>query len=555
MKTRCRELIELGDNLFSGRQPLLTLWQSIAEQFYPERADFTVTRYLGTEFASHLMTGAPAMARRDLANSLSSMLRPRGQPWFSPRTSDERVNKDTTALQWLDDKGDVMRRVMYDNRSRFVRATKEGDNDYASFGQTVISIDLHPDLEGLLYRCWHLRDVVWTENAQLEIDGVHRKWKLSARALDRLFKGKVSVKVKDAVRDDPLREINCRHIVIPSDEYDLPNVNKERFPFVSLYIDCDNDFILEETPQRGINYVIPRWQTVSGSQYAYSPATVIAIADARMLQQMTLTLLEAGQKSVDPPMIAMGEVIQGGVNLFAGGVTYVDSDYDERTGEALRPIPIDRGGFQWGNDREQKIREMISEAFYLNQITLPDISGEMTAYEVQKRVEEYIRKALPLFEPMEAEYNGALCDQTFEILLRHGAFGPLNEIPQVLRGQEIRFSFESPLQAAASRANAQAFQTSAQLLKIAAEIDPTVTADFDVDQAFRDALEGAGAPNAWIVPKEQADQDKAQLRQQQAQAAEMQQVAQQVGGAAHVAQQVGQAGQSLNAAFGDEQVA
>ena len=155
-------------------------------------------------------------------------------------------------------------------------------------------------------------------------------------------------------------------------------------------------------------YIIPRWQTVAGSQYAYSPASVIAISDARMLQQMTLTLMEAGQKADDPPMMAVGDAIQGGVNLFAGGITYLDAEYDERTGEALRPLPLDKSGLQWGDAREQKVRELITEAFYLNQIQLPELKGDMTAFETQKRVEEYIRRALPLFEPMETEYNLSL---------------------------------------------------------------------------------------------------------------------------------------------------
>jgi hypothetical protein len=36
----------------------------------------------------------------------------------------------------------------------------------------------------------------------------------------------------------------------------------------------------------------------------------------------------------------------------------------------------------------------------------------MTAYEVGQRVQEYIRNALPIFEPMEMEYNAALCDES-----------------------------------------------------------------------------------------------------------------------------------------------
>ena len=91
--------------------------------------------------------------------------------------------------------------------------------------------------------------------------------------------------MNDCVAKEPYREIKCRHIVLPADDYDLENnKNKDRFPFVSLYVDVENAIVLEEVPRKRLGYVIPRWVTISGSQYAYSPATVIAIPDARMLQ-------------------------------------------------------------------------------------------------------------------------------------------------------------------------------------------------------------------------------------------------------------------------------
>jgi len=543
MKTRVRELKEHGDRLFSLRFPLLTLWQQFAEQFYPMRADFTRKRFISEEFASYLMTGRPVMAHRDLGNALSSMLRPRGQPWFHARTDSETINNDPAARAWLDRGSDILRRIMYDGKSQFIRATKEGDNDFVAFGQCVISVEPNRDLDGILYRDWHLRDTVWTEDANLVIDQVHREWKLEARQLVKLFPKTAHASVTKAAQDEPFREIKCRHIVVPGDEYDLGEARKgrRRHPFVSIYIDADNDTILEEAPRRSLGYVIPRWVTVSGSQYAYSPATVVALPDARMLQQIGLTLLEAGQKVVDPPMVAVGEAINGGVNLYAGGITWVDSDYDERTGEVLRPLTLRPEGLQWGDARETKIEQAIADAFYLNQITLPDVSGEMTAYEVQKRIEEYIRKALPLFEPMEVEYNGGLCDASFDLALRMGAFGSVYDMPAVLRGQNVRFQFESPLQAASDRSKAQAFVQASQLLAAAMQIDPNARFDLDVEKAFRDAVLGAGAPADWVVPEDQA----AQAKEQAAQAAQAQQAAATLGHGAEVAGKVGAAAKNV----------
>ena len=113
------------------------------------------------------------------------MLRPSGRPWFKPRVQDENVNKDPDARAWLDWAGGVMRRAMYDRPAGFVRATKEGDHDFAAFGQTVIQPSFNANMDGLLYRTWHLRDCVWIENAELQIDTLHRKTKYSARILTR----------------------------------------------------------------------------------------------------------------------------------------------------------------------------------------------------------------------------------------------------------------------------------------------------------------------------------------------------------------------------------
>jgi hypothetical protein len=554
-KSRVRELTEQGNRLFSKRRPLLSLWQTMAENFYPYRADFTTSRALGDEFASNLMTGRPVLAQRDLGNALSSMLRPRGVAWFHARTGDEAINNDATAKQWLDAKSDVMRRAMYDQHSGFVRATKQGDNDFVAFGQTVISVDPNRYLDGILYRNWHLKDVAWCENSELVIDTIHRNWQLEARALQKLFPDKVSGDVRKLARNEPYREIKCRHIIIPEDEYDLSVEKKgrrNRLPFTSIYIDTEHDTILEEVPAKRLNYVIPRWVTVAGSQYAYSPSTVVALPDARMLQQMTLTMLEAGQKAVDPPLKATAEAVQGGVNWYAGGITWIDAAYDERSGAAVERLLDRPGELNWGESVSDRIEKMISEAFFLNVINLPEAQGgdKMTAYETQERVKEYIRRALPLFEPMEVEYNGGLCEQTWNVAMDLGMFGSFEDMPEQLRGHDINWQFESPLQEANSRLKSEAFVQAGQLLQQAAELDPGVRFDLDIDTAFREALNGI-VPANWIVPVEVANSKKAQEQQIQ----RAQQAAQAMAGAADVATKVGGAVEQLGTAAQSVQVA
>ena len=554
MRQRVQELIGIGDILFAKKIPILSLWQAICEQFCPMRADYTYVRSIGMEFYSHLMTGAPAMASRDLANAINAMLRPPAQPWFHARTQSEAVNHDQQALIWLDWATSQMRLAMYDTNSGWTRAAKEADRDYVTIGNALIELRPNETYDGLLYRDLHMRDVAWAEGPNGRINQIHVKRSISKRNLVKLFPTTVNPKVKDEVgRMDGNTEVLCRHIVLPSDEYDSLasdsekvaeglRKNRRKLPFTSVWVDTENETILEEIGQWQLGYIPPRWDTTSGFYYGYSPATGVNIADARMLQQITLTLLEAGQKQVDPPWKVVGEVIQGGVNTYAGGLTWVDAEYDEKTGAAIEPLfQGQQRDLGWGVDREERIIKLIQNGHFLSQIKLPDSSHAQTAFEIQKLWEEYVRATTPLFEPIQVEYNAKVCDETFEMMLRMNAFGDIRNMPKILRAQDIHFVFDTPLTMAAGRADAQAYTAMAQTLQLGMQIDPNVKADIDNDTAFRDAVRGTGAPARWIVPKAKADQIKAQNRQQQAAAAQMQQGIATAGAAGDAGTKIGNA--------------
>jgi Bacteriophage head to tail connecting protein len=280
---------------------------------------------------------------------------------------------------------------------------------------------------------------------------------------------------------------------------------------------------------------------VSGSQYAHSPATVAALADSRVLQAVSLTLLEAGQKAVDPPMVAVQEAIRSSVDLFAGGVTYVDAEYDERLGEVLRPVTRDIRGLEFGVEQAREIREMIAEAFFLNKIVMPAPGEDMTAYEVQRRMEEYVRQALPLFEPMEMEYNGQICDRVFNIILGMNGFGDPQNMPEALSGAEVKFEFESPLQSANRRIKVQAFNEASVLLKAAAELDMSVADNVNVNEALRDALDGLEVPAEWLNTLEHVEEIRAGRAEEQAKQAQMQELGQ----AGMLAEQLGKGGKEI----------
>lgn len=511
--TDIRVIKAQADYLFGKKRSLDDLWQQIADNFYVERAYFTAKREPGEEFASHLMSGYPIMARRDLGNAFGSMLR--RDKWFRIVPRDEDIEKrDVDARRWLESARDRQYKLMYDPRAMFVRSTTEGDHDFAAFGQCAISVEVN-EYSHLLYRCWHLRQLAWAEGITRKIDTVFLRDKMTCRDMCSRYKAVHPEVTQMRSKGKDFEEIDYLWAVFPCDG--------EPGRWWSVQIDCAHDFELERVKLRYFPWVIPRWQTVSESQYAYSPAVVAALPDARLLQAMTLTLLEAGELSVRPPMLAVQEAIRSDINLVAGGVTWADAQYDERLGEVLRPITQDRSGFPPAFRIEESVKFAIADAFYLNKLNLP-ITGQMTAYEVQQRMQEFIRQTLPLFSPVEHEYNAAICDTTFELLLLHGAFRDM-PIPDSLQGRDITFRFESPLQSAVDREKAEQFRIMVSMVGEAAALDQSVVQVPNVGEALREAILSIGSPGTWVKSEREAAEAVMAAQEEQRRMAQMSQMA------------------------------
>lgn len=538
-----KTIITQSETLFSKKTTLNSLWQEIAENFYPQRADFTTTRYLGKELADNLTTSYPILAHRDLSNAISTYLRPRSQDWFKITIFNE-DELDNDGKEWLEWATKRMKRFMYEKQSGFTRATKEADADFAAFGQACIYTELDYENISLNLQCCHLKDLAFCEDETGNIDSIYRKKKWTYRQLVSLFGSKVHDRIKEKVDKEPFSEVNCLHAVIKSNNY-KSNEKKFRQPYISLWIDLDNNHLMEEVGSWTKKYSVPRWQTVSGSQYSYSPAVVAALPDARLIQAVSLTLLEAGEKAVNPPLVAVQDVFrEDTLTTASAAINWMDSAYDERMGAPVKELYNTNGSnLSFGLNLREETRAMIAEAFYLNKLNLPLAGPQMTATEVTQRIQEYIRNALPLFEPMETEYNADLCELIFETLFRVGAFNS-KSIPNSLQGQDIKFVFENPLVQAEGKEKMQRLLETKAALAEAVALDPASIHMLDVKVALRDALNGNGTPAKWLKSESEVGEIEEQEKQQMA----IQQRLQALGQGAQVAEQIGKAGQAINQA-------
>jgi len=223
MHTDAKSLMKRADKLFSDKKTLDSRNQAIADHFYPERANFTVRRDIGEDWAAHLMTGYPSLVRRDLGNSIGSMLRPRSKEWFEIQV-DQYDKLDSEGREFLQYATRFQRRAMYDKKAGFNRATKEGDMDFAAFGQCAITVEFNPRTNKMLYRNWHTRDLAWAENYDGEIDEIYREWEPTCEECCHYFPRTAHPKLKEKLTDNDKTKkydkTKVRQVVIKTEKYD-----------------------------------------------------------------------------------------------------------------------------------------------------------------------------------------------------------------------------------------------------------------------------------------------------------------------------------------------
>jgi hypothetical protein len=487
-------VIENGNDLFTKKVTLLSHWQDLADFFYYERADFTTSMSLGTDFASHSMVSDGALCRREMGNLYRAMLRP--SDFFEIKSLDDKLNKDGEARDWLEYATKLQRAVMYRKDSGFTRALDAGDHDHVTFGQCVVEVNAGRDRRSVYYRNWHLRDCAWSESYSGQVEDFHRNCDSSIRMLTQLFGDKVPETLRKDGEKDPFKTVKARHVVVPVGNYDLGYSPRAGQTHASVWVLPDHGAVLENVARSYRGYVVPRAATVSGSQYATSPFTSIILPDARMHNEIARILLEAGEKAVDPPMIARTEVVRSDIGLYAGGITWIDDTFDERTGEAIRPLAQDFSGLPFGQDLADRTSSVIRQGFMLDKVRIPEL-GNKTAYEVRKIVEQQMRAQLPIFEPVEKEYNEPLCAETFAVMRSLGAF-PANEIPEVLQRAEVDYTFKSPIKDLEDDGMRQKMLEGMEVINAAAQIDPRVAKLPDAMALTKDMLRRSGWPEDWI---------------------------------------------------------
>lgn len=445
-KKRVKFSLKRREALLSGLGNFYNHYDDLANVMLTRREGFVTSNEDGDIRNEDIYDGTPMQGARSLANTTGAMIRPEGEVFTTIKTENPNDVTDEAAEAWLADATNRLDIGIRSPVTRFRQSAGEVDLDLVVFGTGIIFNGLSLNRQNLLFQSVHLKDGVPFFNEEGHAVGMFRKrmyrlWQLLERFKDKTkFHPDTQELIKQERWDEKIAVI---HAVEPRQQQLFQNPLLARnFPWADMWIELDKEHLIREGGFNEFPFIVPRWDTSSGEDMGRSPG-MIALPDSNTLQAMGETILVAGQRSADPPLMVPNDGVFNEINTFPGGISY----YDVETAISLRgknpffPLTSD-ANLPISRAMQTDTRTQVMNAFFKNILNLPVDGPQMTATEIIQRKDEFIREVGPVFGVFETDYNQPMAQRSFNVMLREGGFAP---IPASLQGKRIKFQFELPV--------------------------------------------------------------------------------------------------------------
>ena len=493
-------------------------WSDLSRVLLPTRQGFTQTVVDGDYRMENIFDGTPMQAARSLANTVGAMIRPEGQTLAEVKAQDDTLNQQGEVQEWMGRATEILDSHIRNPLARFRQATGEVDLDLVVMGTGILFVGLAKSQENLIFQSVHLKDGYPMFDDEGNPYGMYRMKKMFIWQAELKFgKENLSKTVQEKIQNNQTDDkIDLMYWVGDRKNKTIENpIFAKDFPIEEIWMETQTKHIITEGGFREFPFVIPRWDTTTGEEYGRSPG-MVALPDSNTLQSMGETILVAGQRLADPPIMAPNDGAFQEVMTYPGGISY----YDVETAASVGGNPffpmISGNNLPVTRDMQTDIRNQVAAAFFKNILNLPQGGPQMTATEIIQRKDEFIREVGPVFGRFQTDYNEPMVDRSFRLLMREDAFG---EIPEVLSGQNIKFEFDLPVDKIKKQVQSAAATDWAMQVMQMAQIAPEAKHLVNVDALARFKADAASLPHDIMNTREEV---QAKVEAENAKMAEMQ---------------------------------
>lgn len=523
MKKTKDEIILSTKRMFTTteRNNIINIWREVADYITPSQSGFyNEDNVLGQRKTDHIFDITAIQSNRDLASAIQSTVVNPATKWAKLKFEDEKLNDSDEHSQWLLQTSNRIHREI--NNSNFNAQMSKAFQNYCSIGTMALLceeiINNQGQYEGLYFKSIHMSEIAFEENYLGIVDRIARKYRLTPRTLYEKYGNILPSDYFDEIDLDNTEDrIEVIHVVFPNPDEIKINAKTGRAlpkhrPFVSYLFENRNGNILEEDGYYEMPYIITRWETLTNEVYGRSPSFT-ALPIVKMLNQLQSTSIQMVSRNLKPPMMVKNGNMLTKLNLGMGKVNIVRELDGIR--ELLSNSRIDLGQF-----KIEELQKLIEKIYYLDKLLLPprQETGEMTAYEVQQRLEQMQKVLGSVLGNINNEFLSPLVMRVYKILERNGIINPIN-----LQGNNINVQFENSLARSQRNEDITNILQWVNYTMQVAQIKPEALDLINADEIIKLMADIRNIPDGVINSDEMVAQMREQRQQQQqmAQAMEM----------------------------------
>jgi hypothetical protein len=343
------------------------------------------------------------------------------------------------------------------------------------------------------------------------VDTFARKYKMTARQLVQRFgERNLPEPVQRAFNDAPYTKFTLKVLIAPRED------RVERFPisqdfdFSSFYvIEKDDNFIDEG---RFIDLPVVVWKYREDSEEEYGRGVGHdALYDILGINQMSKTMIDAGNRAANPPLNIPMEM-KGKVRNVPGGANYYEDE-----GRIVQPFA---SGINYpvGLDQYDRKREIINKHFNMDFWLF--LSSQQGGVKTATEIIELQGEKVALLSANIGRFEDALDKMLGRVLSIEMAAGRIKPPPPVLSDlDELVVDFLGPLSQAVRRLfKGQGINRSLQQVLPIAQMKPDILDTLNFDEIVRELMDANGMPIKLVHSKEEVKrtrQQKLALMQQQ----------------------------------------
>ena len=514
--------------LKSARSTHESHWRDCYQYGAPERQQAFGGGISGKERETQradLFDSTASEAVQLLVASIMSGVTPSNALWFKavPDGMDD-VAEMTEGERWLESVCNFMWRNIH--AANFDSEAPETVTDVTVAGWGVLYIDIDRDAGGgYVFESWSLGDCfIGSTKANGLIDTIYREHRMTAEAMISTYgEDNCHVSVVETAKRNPTESFNLLHVICPRKTKGAGQINKD-MPFASYHIDLANKHTVKESGFHEFPCAVPRMRRIPNSLYGNGQMS-FALPDAKSANRLMQTTLESADLALGGMWAAEDDGVLNPHTVKIGPrkvivMNSVDSMKRLDDGTNFQVAEYLLTGLQGG----------IRKKLMADQ--LPPIgTQQMTATEINTRIEIIRQQLGPVYGRFQAEYLIPILDRCFGLAFRSGALGAP---PEELQGRNLSFKFMSPM-ARAQRLD-EVIATEQFIASIAdvAQIEQTILDNVNFDAVAQITGAGRGVPASVLRSTEEIQelrQARQEAQQAQAEQEQQQQMMQMAGGA------------------------